>query len=160
MEETKRIEWLAPEYEEVERSSDWFWALGIVVVTATITTIIFGNYFFALLIVLAGLLLGFFALKPPEMIAHELGERGLRIKTKLYQFGNIKAFWVEKPTPQMDHLEPKLFIKSERLFMPVISMPIEHERAEEIRQIFKSKNVPEQEMREHLSKKIMEHLGF
>jgi hypothetical protein len=56
--------------------------------------------------------------------------------------------------------KPILFIKSERAFMPIMEIPIEEEMAMTIHSIFTSKDVPEEEMKEHPSLKIMESLGF
>jgi len=150
----EKLEWTALEYEEKEREVDWFWALGIIVVTSSLAAIIFSNYSFAALIILSGVLLWFFAKKKPDVVSYELNEKGLGIRTRLYPYENIKSFWVQ--------LEPKevLFIKTERFFMPVISVPIENNLAAEIHDIFVSKNILEEEMKEHASEKIMEFLGF
>ena len=156
----EKLEWSALEYEEKERSRDWFWALGIIVVTSSIAAIIFGNYFFAVLLLISGLLLGFFAIKKPEMVSYELVEKGLKIKTRLYPYESIKSFWVQTDSTGDSALQPTLFIKSERAFMPILSIPIENKLAENIRSMMLSKNIIEEEMREHLSEKIMEVLGF
>src|SRR3990167_6561623 len=95
MENREKLEWQAPEYEEKERSKDWFWALGVIIVTAALASIIFQNYFFAALIVLGGALLWTFAVRPPEIIAYELDNRGLKIKTRLYPYESIRSFWVQ-----------------------------------------------------------------
>src|SRR5690348_12036472 len=107
-----RLEWSALEYEEKERSSDWFWALGIIVVTSSITAAIFGNYFFAALLLLSGVLLGFFAIKKPETVTYELNNQGLKVRTRTYLYPNIRSFWVQTG-------KPILFVKSERVFMPI-----------------------------------------
>ena len=163
----KRIAWFAPEYEEKERSKDWFWALGIIVATSSIAALIYENYFFALLLVLSGLLLGFFAVKKPEMVHYELNNRGLKIGSRLYPYENMKAFWVQargllEPGVEMEgmHFKPILFVKSERVFMPILSIAIEEEMASDIHTAFREKGIPEEEMREHISDKIMEGLGF
>lgn len=156
----EKLEWFAPEYEEKERSADWFWALGIIVVTSSVTSIIFGNYFFAVLLILSGILLGFFAIKKPETIHYELNNQGLKVRTRLYPYENIKSFWVQVDPNSEKNLKPMLFIKSERAFMPMISIPIESYMADDIRAIMLSKNVAEEEMQEHASQKIMESLGF
>jgi hypothetical protein len=155
-----KLQWTALEYEEKERSSDWFWALGIIVVTSSVAAIIFGNYFFAALLLISGVLLGFFAIKKPDMVSYELNSRGLKIRTRLYPYENIKSFWVQVDKTGETRLNPILFIKTERPFMPIISIPIEENLADDIHAIMLSKNVPEEEMREHASQKIMETLGF
>ena len=155
-----KLEWSALEYEERERSTDWFWALGIIVVTSSVAAIIFGNYFFAVLLILSGILLGFFAVKKPDTVSYELNNQGLKIRTRVYSYENIKSFWVQIDLTGETNLRPMLFIKTERAFMPIISIPIEDNLAEDIHSIFLSKNVPEEEMQEHASLKIMESLGF
>lgn len=154
MDENEKLSWSALEYEEKDRSQDWFWALGVIVVTGSIAAIIFGNYFFAALIILSGFLLGFLAKKKPEMIFYELNNRGLKIRNRLYSYENIKSFWVQK------EIKPMLFIHSERAFMPIMTIPIEETMAEEIYSVLASQNIPEVEMKEHPSEKIMEALGF
>src|SRR5512138_1931804 len=94
-ESDNKLVWSALEYEEKERSRDWFWALGIIVATSAIASIIFENYFFATLIVLGGTLLGFFALKKPDTVVYELNDKGLKIRDRLYPYESIKAFWVQ-----------------------------------------------------------------
>jgi hypothetical protein len=165
--DTIKLNWSAPEYEEKERSKDWFWALGIIVVTSSVAAIIFSDYFFAALLVLSGILLGFFAVKKPDMISYELNDKGLKIGNRLYPYENIKSFWIQveqpKPTNQQ-HLptiiKPLLFIQSERAFMPIITIPIEEIMAEDIYSVLASKNITEVEMREHISEKILEALVF
>ncbi|MFA6257185.1 MAG: hypothetical protein WCT29_02595 [Candidatus Paceibacterota bacterium] len=154
------LTWSALEYEDKERSRDWFWALGVIVVTGSIASIIFENYFFAALLILAGVLLAFFAVKKPDVVEYELNSKGLRVKNRLYPYESIKAFWVQadfSPTPL---LRPTLFIHTERIFIPVISIPIHIETAEQIHEIFSFQEIAEVEMKEHPSEKIMEALGF
>lgn len=154
MEEKEKIEWSALEYEEKERSTDWFWALGIIVVAGAVTSLIYSNYFFAVLLILSGILLGFFAIKKPDMVHYELNKKGLKIKTRLFPYESIKSFFVQTTPKSM------LFVKSSRMFMPIISMPVENDLAEEIRSVMLSNNVKEEEMKEGPSEKIMESLGF
>src|SRR3989344_2152651 len=152
----ERLEWSALEYEEKERSRDWFWALGVVVVTSAIASLIYSNYFFAVLIVLGGALLGFFAVKKPDLVFYELNSKGLKIRSRLYPYENIKSFWVRHSSSTPEELMPMFFIKSERAFMPIIAMPIPSDIAPAIRDIMLGENIPEEEMKEHTSEKIME----
>jgi len=160
MNENEKLSWSALEYEERERSRDWFWALGIIVVTGSIAAIIFENYFFAALLVLGGALLWFLALKKPNYVEYELNAKGLRVHDRLYPYENIKSFWVQIDKTGERKKKPLLFIHSERAFMPILTLPIDETLADEIHALFSSKNIEEVEMQEHASEKIMEVLGF
>jgi hypothetical protein len=156
----EKLNWSALEYEERERSKDWFWALGIIVTTSSIAAIIFNDYFFAALLILSGILLGFFAVKKPETVFYELNDKGLKIGNRIYLYENIKSFWVQIEQPEQINVKPILFIHSERVFMPIITIPINETLARDVHFIMLSKNVAEVEMKEHPSDKIMEVLGF
>ncbi|MFZ2205778.1 MAG: hypothetical protein WAV23_04290 [Minisyncoccia bacterium] len=148
------IEWQALEHEEIEHTTDWFWALGIIVVASSVTAIIFSNYFFAFILILSGVMLGFFATKKPDMVTYELNDKGLKINTQFYPYKNIKSFWVQTEP------KPTLFLKLDRFYMPMISIPIEENKAGEIKDLLLEKEVLEEEMKEHMSEKIMNTLGF
>lgn len=155
-----RLSWSALEYEEKELSKDWFWALGIIVVTSSLASIIYKNYFFAALLIISGLLLGFFSVKKPDLINYEINNKGIKIKNRLYPYENIKSFYVQADLSENTNIKPILFIKSERIFIPILSIPIEIEMAQDIHSRMLSANITEEEMREHPSEKIMDALGF
>lgn len=155
-----KLSWSALEYEEREHSRDWFWALGVIVVTGSVASVIFGNYFFAALLILSGVLLGFFANKKPDLVSYELNAKGLKIRERFYPYESIKSFWVQVGHAPESGIRPLLFVHTDRAFAPVISVPIEEVNAEDIHAVMLSNNIEEKEMREHPSEKIMEALGF
>jgi len=155
MDKESKIEWTFLEYEEKKRGNDWFWALGIIIVASATTSIIYKNYFFGLFLVIGGVLLAMFTVKKPDLVFYELNDKGLKIKNRLYPYENIKAFFVKKYEDRAT-----LFIKSERLFMPIFSMPVKLELAESVRSSMLKNEVIEEEIKEHVSEKIMEYLGF
>ena len=104
--------------------------------------------------------MGFFAVKKPDLVSYELNGQGLKIGNQLYPYENIKSFWVQTDPSGETKLKPTLFVKTERAFIPILSIPIDDDKAENIRSIMLSKNVTEEEMKEHPSLSIMESLGF
>ena len=150
----EKINWALPEYPEKEHSIEWFWALGVIVVASTITSVIYENYFFAGILVIGGVLMGYFADKKPDIISYELNDRGFLINNRLYEYKNIHAFWVRQD------INPTLFLKSERVFMPILIIPIEEEKALSIREYLLTKKIEEVEMKEHPGEAVMEYLGF
>ena len=156
MDENKKLEWTALEYEERNRDNDWYWALGIIVVAGSIASFIYGNLFFGIFLILSGLLIVLFTVKRPDLVFYEINEKGLKIKNRLYPYQNIKSFWIKIEEDE----EPTLFLHSERQFMPILSVPIKQENAGKIKELMLSNDVLEQEMKEHISEKIMDSLGF
>lgn len=148
-----KIEWEALEYKEDLKGTDWFWALGIIVITGSIIAFIYENYFFAGILLLGGIMLGLTVNKKPEMLSYTLDEKGIKIKNALYPFDRISEFSVYKD-------RPILVIRSERMMFPIISMPIPEDEKENIREIFLAKNVKESEITEHTADKIVRFLGI
>jgi len=165
-----KIQWSALEYEEKERTPDWYWALGIIVVAGAIISVIVKNYFFALLLIIAGVVMAMFAFKKPELVPYEINKKGIKIKSRIYLFEKIISFWVQKnPTDEdreidvrlaEEFLPPTLFLKTTRGFMPIISIPIEEEFAYNIRNIMRNHDVKEEFMKEHPADRIMDFFGF
>ncbi|HEU0086003.1 MAG TPA: hypothetical protein VFQ59_03565 [Candidatus Paceibacterota bacterium] len=165
-----KLEWVALEYEEKDRSPDWFWALGVIVVAGAIASIIFKNYFFAIFLLVSGGLMILFALKKPDLVTYELNRKGLKIRNRLYPFENIRSFWVQRnPTAEErdlhgnlpeEELEPTLFIRTDRAFIPIISVPIQESHADSIRNVMKNHEIKEELMKDHPADKIMDFIGF
>lgn len=149
-----KLSWELYEYEEKNKNTDWFWALGIIVITGSATSIIYKNYFFAVLIVLGGILIGFFANKKPDLVSYELNTEGLQIKNRIFPFKDIKSFCINTEK------KPSLLIRTSRFMFPIISVPIEYMHANEIQNIFLYKDIKEEELKETLPEKIMEYFDF
>ena len=148
------LEWSLPEYEDKERSRDWYWTFGIIIFCASITSIIYNNYFFAALLILGGLLLGYFSIRKPRIVYHKLGEKGLIIGNNLYLYKTIKSFSIQM-SPR-----PMLVVHSARAFMPIITVPIEEEMIPLIEEIMLYNEVPEENIKPHSAETIMDSLGF
>jgi len=156
----ENIEWSALEYEEKDRGRDWFWALGIIVLTSSAAAFLYGNYFFAGFLIIGGAMLGFLAIRKPNDVSYKLSKRGFHIGTTLYPYERIRSFWVQRETSQPMPLRPLLFIHSERFFLPILVAPLHEDIGEQIHDFLQKKGIPEEEMKEHVMEKIMEVLGF
>jgi len=88
------IKWSLPEYERREKHKDWYWALAIMIVASALTALIYGNLFFAILLILGGVLMWYFGKKDPEVVDYELNEKGLMIKNRVFPYESLKAFFV------------------------------------------------------------------
>ncbi|PCI21386.1 hypothetical protein COB64_00715 [Candidatus Wolfebacteria bacterium] len=148
------ISWSAHEYEHREKRPDWFWALGVIAVSGTVASIIFGNFLFAIFIVLGTILLGYYSIKKPDLLEFQINEKGIQIEDMLYPYTTIKSFWIDS-----DETKHNLLIHVDRLFMPIVTLPLADIPENELHEVL-SIVIPEKELREPLPHKIMQYLGF
>lgn len=154
MENIHTIKWQALEYEHKEQNIDWFWGLGVVIFAGSVASILYGNYFFAIIILLGGGLLGYFSHQKPKMVEFELNNKGLKIENRIYLYENMKAFFVQKEG------KTALFVKSNRPLLPVLYIPIDSGHTESIRNVLLAKKIPEEKMDETWVEKMLEYFGF
>ena len=152
---TRSVTWEAPEHHHFEKSSDWFWALWIIAAAAAITAFFFGNLLFSLLILLSASAVALLANREPEIVPFAVTSRGLRVNDTLYPYSTLEAFYIDEDNP----MGPQLLAKSQRLFMPLIVMPLPPDYIDDIEDILETK-LPEEEMEEPLATKLLEFFGF
>ena len=156
MEPTARaISWEAPEHHHVEKGNDWFFALIIVIVALVITAILFNNVLFALLVGVAGGVLGVAAARKPRIIPFSVSVRGVKIEDILHPFPSLAAYHIDEEDPRGPHL----LLRSEQLLLPLIVIPIPEDYIDDIEEILKEK-LPEEEIEEPFLAKVLELFGF
>ncbi|MBA3550747.1 hypothetical protein H0W32_00885 [Patescibacteria group bacterium] len=148
------ITWDAPEYHHFEKSTDWYWSLGIITICITIICLLFNNILFAIFILLSGFVTALYGGRSPELIHIELRPRGLVVKDKFYPYTTLDSFWVDEE----DHPQ-KVIFKSKKLLMPYIVVPVSHIHPEDIRMYLRM-YLKEVEHHESLGHKVLEYFGF
>ena len=68
METGKTIAWQTFEYQNRARSSDWFWVVGIIAISAAAAAILFKNFLFGILIIIATFTLMLQAARKPRLL--------------------------------------------------------------------------------------------
>ncbi|MEK7628475.1 MAG: hypothetical protein AAB421_03590 [Patescibacteria group bacterium] len=153
MEGASSLQWEGYEHHHVERGRDWYWALGIISVSCALTSLLFGNILFGLLILVAAVTLGLTALHPPPLVQFELGEHDLRIADTVYPYKEMIAFWVK------DGPEPSLLIDTLRFMAPDLILPIADIDPDSLREFLKEK-VAEKQLEEPFAHRFLEFFGF
>lgn len=156
MDDTIRaITWEAPEHHHIEKGSDWFWVLGIIAACGAIAAFFLGNYLFALVILLGSGVVALRTVKPPRVVPFMVGRRGVRAGEKLFPYSSLESFCIDEE----DERGPQLLLKSSRLHMPLIVMPIPEEHLYDIEELLRER-LPEEELHEPLGHKLLELFGF
>lgn len=148
------LRWSAYEHEHIERTSEWFWALGIIAACTAFTALLFGNVLFGLLIIIAAGTLGLIASRPPEIHEFEIGERGIRVSDTLHSYDEIISFFVDTELEK-----PLLLVDTVKFMSPNLVIPLDGADADEVRSFLKER-VREVPMIEPLSHKILEFFGL
>jgi len=148
------LKWQAPEYNHYQRSTDWFWAVGIITICIAILAFVFDNALFGILILLSAGILISYVVRVPQDIDYEINNRGIIVGKVLYPYLTIDSFWVETRTD-----EPKVILKSKKAIMPFIIIPVHNESADEVAAVLRQ-FLEEKELHEPSSHKLMEYLGF
>ena len=152
----KRISWQTPEYVFRERTPDWFWTLGIIAAASAVTSIIFGNILFAIIIVIGAFAIALHSSREPRIIKIEINERGIAVGRDVYLFRSIHSFWIDDE----HHDGMRLVLRSERAFAPLVMLPLANDTdVSSVREHLKH-HIKEEVHEETLSSKIIDRFGF
>lgn len=151
------VEWEGREYEHAPKSSDWYWALGIVAVASIIASILFGNYLFAVLILFATSAIALHATKQPPVHTFRLVETGLMIGDDHHPFARMTSFTVLEDIH--GELPPILSVKTESWHSPHLVIPLVGVDADLVYAYFLH-HVDESEHRHTVSDLVAAWLGF
>ena len=116
------FEWDAEGYVFDEKSSDWYWALGIIAIASAIASVLFGNVILALLIIVAAGALALSTMKRPQVHRFRITDDGVEIDGNVYEYDSIVSFsvleYIDPATP------PALSIRTHKLLAPHLLIPI------------------------------------
>ena len=150
----EKISWHTIEYLHREKTTDWYWIVGIITVSIALISIILTNIIFAILIFVSSFTLSLFASKKPEVILVEINTSGVSFGKTHYPYKNLDSFWIETR-----EIHPKIILKSKKVFMPFIVIFIEEVEEERVREVL-LQHLPEEEHHEPLLEKLLIYFGF
>lgn len=149
------ISWNAPSHFYIQKSSDWYWSVGIITLALAAVAFIFGEIITGILILVAAGALVLHASHPAHELYCEINDRGVILDKVLYPFLTLDSFWVPH-----DEFPAKLILKSSKTFMPLIVIYMTDDvDPEQVREIL-LQYISETEHREPLLKHVLESLGF
>jgi hypothetical protein len=81
--------------------------------------------------------------------------RGIRIDNKLYPYSTLESYFITEE----DEENPLLLVKSQRLLMPLMVIPLPEEYLDEVEELIAAR-LPEEPMEEPIIHKLMELVGI
>ena len=151
----EHFSWQTPEYFHTKNNPDWYWTVGIISAALTITAIIFGNVLFGLVIALGTFTLTMYSARKPRLISVEASSKGIRVDKTLYPYSTLESFGLDLE----HHHGPKLFLKSKKVMMPLIAIPLSLDDIDGLR-ILLAKHLKEESFEPSLMQAVFDRLGF
>lgn len=147
--------WNAPEYEYLQKQSDWYWSVGILSFGFAIVAYLLNNFLLGVFVILAGFTIMLYGAKRPKTVKFEINYKGLIIDNRLFSFDDLKSFWMHYDPPH----KKELGVESKKTFMPRLIIPLQNQDPNEIR-TFLLKFLEEEPYEESLIEAITKYLGF
>lgn len=149
------LSWEAPEYVYTKKSSDWYWAVGILSVGLFAVALIFHNFLFGIFMLLGGFTIALYGARPPQIVTFTLSIEGIHIKNRVYPYESLKSFWIFYRPPEIKELS----IESQKMIMPQIKIPMGDANPAEVR-AYLQQFMPEHQQEESLIDTAMRFLKF
>lgn len=139
---TRYLKWPVPEYHRPERSRNWYVAATIFLIICLFFSffsldgwkIVFlglsSNFLFALIIIIATIIMIINDSRPPLLVNIELGPEGVKVGQKFYDYDEFKDFSVlYKPQQSLKNL----YLEFKNTMRPRLSIPLRHMDALKVR---------------------------
>jgi len=127
----KKLEWTAPEFTKYKKNKSWFIWLIFFALVIIIIAIIFKNFLWVVLTILAVFTIYIYATKEPRKIKFSISGKGIQIDQKIYKFENLKSFWIFYDPPEVKEIS----LRSKKVLMPYIKIPLGDQNPVEIRKL-------------------------
>lgn len=154
--DTPMFSWVTLSHDHIDRSIDWFWALGVIALAGAAVSVILGNFLLGAIIIVAAVAFGMLAAKGPRECSIMVSERGIAIDRRLYPFRSLKSFWIDATT----RTPPHLILAAESLLSPQVVIPLTGELDARSLREFLLKRLEEVEQYESPITRIVETLGL
>lgn len=147
------ISWKDYEYKHSPKDARWFWYVIGVAVVFIIISIFSRNILFIFFIVIGAGSFILSVLRRPKHILYGVTNKGIVIDKSLYPFEAIESFCIREEE------ENVLVLKSEKTFMPYITLPLEKTDSKDVKDIL-LKKLPEEEHEKTLVEVFFEYIGL
>jgi len=124
-------EWQFPEFVKYKRSQRWYITAGIIVALLLIYSAVTANILFAMIIIITSVIFILNQKRDPKMVSFKITEEGVIIDETLYEWPEIKNFWIIYEPPKVKNL----YFEFKSLLLPRLPIPLQDQDPVKIREI-------------------------
>lgn len=123
--------WVIAEYAQHERGRSWYIVAGLVALGLIVWAIYTVNFLFAVLVVLAAIILLVRHSEMPAQLMVSIFEDGIQVGEGFYPYQDLKSFWIIYEPPEVG----SLYFDFKNSWRPRLPIPLEEENPIEVRRI-------------------------
>ena len=155
-EDPEAINWRAAEYQYVQKDVGWYLLVGLVALVLIILSLLWGNFFFAVFILIAAATIMFFAKRRPRVFNFKITDKGVAIGENIfYDYEHLDGFAVRERPEKLD----EIILKRKSVLNPYVKVPIDSVLAGKAKNVLAGK-LPAVEYEESLIEIVAEWFGF
>lgn len=148
------IAWEDFEFRHRPKDARWFqYVIGAAVILLIIAVFL-RNILFAFFIILGSAALIFASQQKPKRIMYGITRKGVVVDKTLFPFQTIESFWIRE-----EEEEDVLVLKSEKMLMPYILIPLGETDPDEVRHLLLER-LDEEPHEKNLAEVFAEYIGF
>lgn len=125
------IAWQFPEFSKQNYSRSWFIVYGAVLLGLLTYSIFTANILFIFILIIAAVIIYINRRREPENIRLRITEEGIILNEMLYEWIEIKNFWIAYEPPEVKNL----YFEFKNLLLPRLPIPLQDKNPVEIRNI-------------------------
>jgi len=139
------LSWQAPEYHHYDKSTDWYWWVGLVAIMLLGFAVWQGSFLFGVLVLVGWFTIILYAVRKPQIITFSINEKGVVIEKTFYPWHTLKSFWIFYNPPLLKELS----LESQKTLMPYIKIPLGDTNPDQVKEAL-DKYLPEEEQQESI----------
>lgn len=97
-------QWTFKEYEKYSRGRRWYMVMGLLAAVCIVYAMVSGNYLFALIIILFGIILFLQDTQEPAQMDFTITDSGIVLGAKYYPYADLDNFWLIYNPPEIKTL--------------------------------------------------------
>lgn len=153
------IAWIVHTHEHKDRSTDWYWTLGLVAVVGAALAMYFKNPLLAGIILIAAGSLGTLVARGPRTHWVRVTSRGVVMDGTLYPWESVHSFYIEPFNAEAGQ-SGRLLVTMKSYLTPQLVLNTEEPSRAAALRTFMKKYAQEEEQEPHLGEHLAEIFGL
>lgn len=144
------LSWVTPEHVHHNRSIDFYWALGLITLAASVLAFILSDGLFGALLLISGGMYGYISWHKPRDINVTITNKEIIIEDEIYPISKINAYRI------MDIKgEKELILQIIRSYQPMVSVCVPDEISYQVKNVLQEMLTEDEKLIPHIGRRFM-----